>query len=266
MVSRRTTEAVFTTIKSYPENDHCFDCNAADTSFALMSMAIFLCPNCAETHRWIEADRNSVRSLSQDTWSIKQLQLLSGGGNAKLKEFFAAYSIPHDISVESKYCLVAAEYYRGKISALRQDLPYSHPPPSVEDGLRPAEVVHSVPEPSKQSRLGSLFSSAMSITRKAAHKLSEKAHNVKTSTAFQSVSSTAFTTISTFGLGLQAGAEWTADKGKAITSHLTLQAAVSSVKSAVSTTVTRIQENETIQKVTESTSNALGLSRGSSTD
>mmetsp|Transcript_19618 Transcript_19618/g.36094 ORF Transcript_19618/g.36094 Transcript_19618/m.36094 type:complete len:287 (-) Transcript_19618:963-1823(-) len=263
MVSRTTTEEVFKTIKSNPENERCFECGTGETPFVSLSLAIFLCHVCAEVHRTLGVNLSFVRSIDFDSWSIKQLKIVSAGGNEKLREFFGTYCIPPDYPIETKYRLVAAEYYRQRLATVGQSLVFDVPPPTLEEGLRPIEAAldeaPSAPElpEQKKSGFGRLFASAVSMTKKAAGKISEGAQKVKESPTYQAVSSTAKSTLNTVGQGIQAGANWTAEKGKVITENPKVQATMISVKSAVSSTVTRIQENETVQRVSERTATAL---------
>jgi hypothetical protein len=264
MVSRQTSIEIFAKLKSDSDNLLCFECRSSDTSYASLSLSVFLCPSCAETHMNLGVDISFVRSLEQETWSIKQLKLLSVGGNRAFREFLATYSIPDDLSIETKYRLVAVQYYRESLLAQGQGLPFTKPPPSLEEGLRLvesdlSEFAPSAPElPQQKSKLGRFFSSAVSMSRSAASKLSIQAQKVKASPTFQAVSSKAKATLSSVGHGLQAGAEWTSEKGKVITEHPKVQATVYTVKSAVSSTVTRVQESSAFQRVSETTSSALG--------
>lgn len=231
-------------------------------------MAIFLCENCAEAHKNLGVNISFIRSLEFDSWSVKQLKLLSAGGNSKLREFFGFYCIPPDLPIANKYMLVAAEYYKEKLLATSQGMPYTKPPPTLEEGLRPIEFAldndaPSAPEVPKKSRFGSFLSSAVSMTKKAANKISEKAKKVKASPTYQTVSAKAKSTLNTVGHGLQAGADWTVEKSRVITENPKVQATVTSVKSAVNSTVTRIQESGTYQRVSESTASALSsIGRG----
>jgi hypothetical protein len=263
MVSRQTTDEIFRKLKADHDNLLCFECRSSDTSYASLSLSVYLCPSCAETHMNLGVYVSLVRSVEQETWSIKQLRLLSVGGNRAFREFLASYSISDDLSLETKYKLVAVQYYREKLITLSQGLPFTKPPPSLEEGHRLiesdlSEFAPSAPELQQKTGFGRFFSSAVSMTRSAASKLSAQAQKVKASTTFQAVSSSAKATLSSVGHSLQAGAEWTSDKGKVITENPTVQATMSTVKSAVSSTVTLVQESSAFQRVSETTSSALG--------
>jgi hypothetical protein len=259
MVSRQTSDEIFNKLKTNPDNARCFECNSPDASFTSLSLAIFLCRPCAEAHRQLGVNISFVRSLEHDSWSIKQLKILSAGGNEVFRAYLESCSITPDIPVDSRYRLVAVEYYRDKVIAAGRGLPFTKPPPTLEEGLRPLEValpeeeVPGDPVPPKKSRFGMFVSSAVCMTKAAANKLSETAQQVKATPTFQAVSSKANSALSSIGEGLQKGADWTVEKSKVVADHPKVQASVLSVKSALS----RVQENETFQRVSATAESVL---------
>jgi len=56
-----------------------------------------------------------VKSLTMDSWTDRQLNLLKEGGNAKFKAFMETYNLNRGLSA-MKYKTVAAEYYRKSVN------------------------------------------------------------------------------------------------------------------------------------------------------
>jgi hypothetical protein len=57
---------------------------------------------------------SQVRSLTLDSWSERQLKLMTLGGNKALREYLKGYDLGEE-SVAVKYKSKAAEYYRNKV-------------------------------------------------------------------------------------------------------------------------------------------------------
>ena len=69
-----------------------------------------------------------------DTWTAKQLQLMTVGGNQELKDFFHHYSI-EGMDVPTKYRTKAAYFYREKLKFLSEGRPLIKDRPSAEEGI-----------------------------------------------------------------------------------------------------------------------------------
>ena len=78
------TAKTFASLKSEKSNNKCFDCKASSPNWASVNNAIFLCLKCAGVHRSMGVQVSFVRSLTLDSWSEKQLRMMSLGGNLKL--------------------------------------------------------------------------------------------------------------------------------------------------------------------------------------
>eukprot|EP00358_Blepharisma_japonicum_P001748 CAMPEP_0202949278 /NCGR_PEP_ID=MMETSP1395-20130829/15404_1 /ASSEMBLY_ACC=CAM_ASM_000871 /TAXON_ID=5961 /ORGANISM="Blepharisma japonicum, Strain Stock R1072" /LENGTH=333 /DNA_ID=CAMNT_0049652171 /DNA_START=171 /DNA_END=1172 /DNA_ORIENTATION=+ len=72
-----------------------------------------------------------------DTWSPHQLQLMSNGGNRRLREYFTSYSMPQCSTIQFKYYTKAAEYYRDLLKAEVERRQLSYPPPTPSMALQP---------------------------------------------------------------------------------------------------------------------------------
>lgn len=69
------------------ENQKCFDCAAANPDWASVNNGIFICYQCARIHSSFGAQISFVKSIKYDTWSQKQVYLMSLGGNESLKDY-----------------------------------------------------------------------------------------------------------------------------------------------------------------------------------
>eukprot|EP01016_Furgasonia_blochmanni_P030681 TRINITY_DN3184_c0_g1_i3.p1 TRINITY_DN3184_c0_g1~~TRINITY_DN3184_c0_g1_i3.p1 ORF type:complete len:235 (+),score=89.59 TRINITY_DN3184_c0_g1_i3:320-1024(+) len=89
-----------------------------------------------------------------DSWSDKQLQLMTNGGNAKLKSFFEQYNIPKDAPMDFKYKTKAAIYYREMLKAIVDgtDLPTA---PSQDEALELVETQKANITPGSMGSVGS---------------------------------------------------------------------------------------------------------------
>jgi hypothetical protein len=58
---------------------------------------------------------STVRSLTLDSWTEKQLKMMSLGGNKAMRDYLKGYDLGEE-SVAVKYKSKAAEYYRRKVS------------------------------------------------------------------------------------------------------------------------------------------------------
>ncbi|CAK5262489.1 unnamed protein product [Mycena citricolor] len=122
------------------ENKLCCDCGNPNPQWASLGFAVFLCLQCAGTHRGFGVHISFVRSISMDTWQADQLKRMQIGGNAAFKQFMASYTpveqggyketnSPYEI-----YHCWAASQYREKLDAEIAGKPWTPsapPPPSL---------------------------------------------------------------------------------------------------------------------------------------
>ncbi|KAF8897805.1 ArfGap-domain-containing protein [Infundibulicybe gibba] len=124
-------------------NKTCNDCSNPNPQWASLSFAVFLCLQCAGTHRGFGVHISFVRSVSMDTWHEEQIKRMQLGGNKPFRDFMSSYmpaeqggykagSSPHDT-----YHCWAATQYREKLDATLagRDWTSSNPPePAASNG------------------------------------------------------------------------------------------------------------------------------------
>ncbi|KAJ7639133.1 ArfGap-domain-containing protein [Roridomyces roridus] len=124
------------------DNRLCCDCGNPNPQWASLGFAVFLCLQCAGTHRGFGVHISFVRSISMDTWQPDQLKRMQIGGNTAFKEFMKNYSpaeqggykegnSPYEI-----YHCWAASQYREKLDAEIAGKPWTQsapPPPSLSN-------------------------------------------------------------------------------------------------------------------------------------
>ncbi|KAG6877211.1 hypothetical protein C0992_010604 [Termitomyces sp. T32_za158] len=119
------------------KNKVCCDCSNLNPQWASVSFAIFLCLQCAGTHRGFGVHISFVRSVSMDTWQDEQVRRMQLGGNAPFQEFLKSYTpavqggYSEELSSYDKYHCWAAAQYREKLDAelVGKEWAPSLPPP-----------------------------------------------------------------------------------------------------------------------------------------
>jgi len=64
-----------------PGNDVCADCKARSPRWASHNLGIFICMNCASIHRKIGTHITKVKSVTMDSWSKEQVEVMKNIGN-----------------------------------------------------------------------------------------------------------------------------------------------------------------------------------------
>ncbi|KAJ9445654.1 putative ADP-ribosylation factor GTPase-activating protein AGD6 [Diplonema papillatum] len=134
---------VFNELMKDAANKRCMECDAPNPQWAGVHHGVFICLDCAGTHRGLGVHLSLVRSITMDSWTqwkpekLKQMQL---GGNAKALEFFKAHGTPGRVadagardSIRARYNHLGAFMYRDKLEHLALGKPWSEekytPPP-----------------------------------------------------------------------------------------------------------------------------------------
>ncbi|GLB34062.1 putative arfGap-domain-containing protein [Lyophyllum shimeji] len=123
------------------KNKVCNDCSNPNPQWASLSFAVFLCLQCAGTHRGFGVHISFVRSVSMDTWQDEQIRRMQLGGNAPFQEFMKSYcpaeqgGYREGLSPYDKYHCWAATQYREKLDAALAGKEWAPSPPPAGAGL-----------------------------------------------------------------------------------------------------------------------------------
>ncbi|THH16415.1 hypothetical protein EW146_g4228 [Bondarzewia mesenterica] len=132
------------------KNKTCADCGNPNPQWASLSFAVFLCLQCAGTHRGFGVHISFVRSVSMDTWQDEQIKRMKLGGNGPFMDFMKSYSpaeqggYKEDMSSYDKYHCWAATQYREKVHKISHGL---HPPLQRATRHQEAVSAHQVDRP-----------------------------------------------------------------------------------------------------------------------
>jgi Putative GTPase activating protein for Arf len=207
MVSLNTTEEIFRKIREDPSNQVCADCDSEEVKFASISHGSLICEVCASAHKDLGPSISFVKSLG-DTWSIRQLKIMTAGGNSTLKNFFDNYNMPSTASIEFKYCTVAAKYYREMLKVMAEGEECTMSTPSIEEGLVLTNFIPPAPkvvEEQKQPKsVGSMFGSAFNATIGIGKNLYGKVKEIET---YKNIENKAIETAYKLGEGIKWGAQ-----------------------------------------------------------
>jgi len=77
-------------------NKFCCECHAPDPDWVSVNNGVFLCIQCAGTHRAYGVNISFVRSLTLDLIEGIQIRTLKSGGNRKFLEFVQLYKLHQD--------------------------------------------------------------------------------------------------------------------------------------------------------------------------
>lgn len=90
----------------------CVDCDERNPQWASVSLGSFMCLECSGRHRALGVHISFVRSVSMDSWSEKQIQMMRVGGNDKCNAFLAEHGIRKNTPISQKYNTPAAMLYK----------------------------------------------------------------------------------------------------------------------------------------------------------
>jgi hypothetical protein len=244
---------VFLELRNDPQNQACIDCGSPEVVFASISHSCFICPRCADAHLRLGKEVSFIKSLSSESWSLKQLKLMTVGGNSELKAFFEIYGIPAAAPPEYKYNTVAAKFYRDRLLSVAEGRNFDVPQPTPQQGLAMFRSIASAPEPEASSGgISGFFYSAYSTVTSAASGVASRVKDFTQDPMVKQWEERAKSALDTAGSVVKSGAEWTMEKGRIITDDPTVQSAVSSVKSTASSAASKVGEfaSESYQSIT----------------
>ena len=91
-----------------------------------------MCLECSGRHRALGVHISFVRSVSMDSWSDKQIQMMRVGGNDKCNAFLLEHGVQKNTQIQQKYNSPAALLYKDRISATVEGRPLPTALPKVE--------------------------------------------------------------------------------------------------------------------------------------
>lgn len=174
-----STSDTFRELQSNKENFRCVDCGRNGAQWASVSHGIFICLECSGKHRSLGVHISFVRSITMDSWSPGQLNMMKIGGNKRFKDFIGSYSFSSDVSIPIKYYSKAAEYYRELIKSESENRRLTYPPPSASEGLESCMRLPEIKEkqPVEEFEQGSWWGGARSMFGTAFDKAGQWASN-----------------------------------------------------------------------------------------
>jgi hypothetical protein len=173
MVTAQSANEVFLALRDDPLNQACVDCGSSDTFFASITYGCFLCPSCAESHQKLGKDVSFVKSLSAETWSVKQLRLMTCGGNSELLGFMELFSMPTLAPAIYKYSTQAAKFYRDRLICVAEGGVCKEALPSQAEGLALYRTM------TEQSPISGLLSSAFNSMKTVGNAVATKAQQIR---------------------------------------------------------------------------------------
>ncbi|KAF9006615.1 hypothetical protein BDQ17DRAFT_293202 [Cyathus striatus] len=156
------------------KNKYCNDCGNPNPQWASLGFSVFVCLQCAGTHRGFGVHISFVRSISMDTWSEDQIKRMQLGGNGPFRDFIRAYE-PADLggykegltSYDTYHCWAATQY-KEKLDAMlaSKDWSPSSPPPTFNTSSRSVSPAPSAAQGLRKSRASAR---ALGSTRSDSH-------------------------------------------------------------------------------------------------
>jgi Putative GTPase activating protein for Arf/FYVE zinc finger len=98
-------------------NRLCMDCETEPADWASIGFGTLICLKCAGEHRNLGVHITSVRSLTLDKWSERNILFLAKGGNAAFKAYLAEIETGPFATIRDKYRSSDIIYYRELLAA-----------------------------------------------------------------------------------------------------------------------------------------------------
>ncbi|CCF58623.1 hypothetical protein KAFR_0F00260 [Kazachstania africana CBS 2517] len=108
-------------------NKKCVDCNAPNPQWASPKFGIFICLECAGTHRSLGVHISFVRSITMDQFKPEELIRMEKGGNEPFNEYMSSHGIDLKLPQKIKYDNPIAEDYKEKLTCEVEGKEFSEP-------------------------------------------------------------------------------------------------------------------------------------------
>ena len=121
------------------------DCDERNPQWASVSLGVFMCLECSGRHRALGVHISFVRSVSMDSWSEKQIQMMRVGGNDKCNAFLAEHGVRKNTPIPQKYNTPAAMLYKVLTVSFAALTSASHPFSCCQDRVSAAAEGRPLP-------------------------------------------------------------------------------------------------------------------------
>lgn len=86
-------------VAQLPQNKFCADCRETGTEWVAVNLGVFLCIRCAGVHRSLGTHVSKVKSISMDSWSIREVLMVKILGNELGQQLFEG-TMPARVSAQ----------------------------------------------------------------------------------------------------------------------------------------------------------------------
>ena len=93
------TPAMQAEIRILPGNDKCVDCGSNHPQWASVTYGALMCLECSGAHRGMGVHISFVRSVTMDSWSDKQLKMMTHSSNDELVAFWKKHGVDPRLSL-----------------------------------------------------------------------------------------------------------------------------------------------------------------------
>ncbi|KAI5190245.1 ADP-ribosylation factor GTPase-activating protein 1 [Nematocida minor] len=146
MSHKKDTPSLKEIIANSPENKKCVDCGMARPQWASITYGIFLCLNCAGTHRSYGVKVSTVKSMSMDVWSPAETKRMELGGNAQFLEYLKKHSL-ENLSKDDLYQHKAVKEYADKLKKSVSEIFPEEKIAAPQSSPKEKKKAHSTPSP-----------------------------------------------------------------------------------------------------------------------